>query len=113
MKVNAFVNETSKTTHYHHGEASLAGTVTKMAQEFPGARHLPFLRPQGQFGTRSNGGKDSADPRYTFTQLNKRLCFAMFPKDDDFLLKYTFDDGVRCEPLYYVPIIPLSILEHM
>lgn len=113
MKVNAFVNETSKTTHYHHGESSLAGTVTKMAQEFPGARHLPFLRPQGQFGTRSNGGKDSADPRYTFTQLNKRLCFAMFPKEDDFLLKYAFDDGVRCEPLYYVPIIPLSIMEHM
>lgn len=113
MKVNAFVNETSKVTHYHHGESSLAQTVTKMAQEFPGARHLPFLRPQGQFGTRSNGGKDSADPRYTFTQLNKRLCFAMFPKEDDFLLKYVFDDGERCEPLYYVPVIPLSILEHM
>lgn len=113
MKVNAFVNETSKNTHYHHGEASLAGTVTKMAQEFPGSRHLPFLRPHGQFGTRSNGGKDYADPRYTFTQLNKRLCFAMFPKDDDFLLKYVFDDGERCEPLYYVPIVPLSILEHM
>jgi DNA topoisomerase-2 len=113
MKVNAFVNETSKTTHYHHGETSLAGTVTKMAQEFPGARHLPFLRPHGQFGTRSNGGKDSADPRYTFTQLNKRLCFDMFPKDDDFLLKYVFDDGERCEPLYYVPVIPLSIMENM
>lgn len=113
MKVNAFVNETSKTTHYHHGESSLAGTVTKMAQEFPGARHLPFLRPQGQFGTRSNGGKDSADPRYTFTQINKRLCFAMFPKEDDFLLKYTFDDGERCEPEFYVPVIPLSILENM
>lgn len=113
MKVNAFVNETSKTTHYHHGETSLAGTVTKMAQEFPGARHLPFLRPQGQFGTRSNGGKDSADPRYTFTQLNKKLCFAIFPKDDDFLLKYVFDDGERCEPEYYVPVIPLSILENM
>lgn len=113
MKVNAFVNETSKTTHYHHGETSLAGTVTKMAQEFPGARHLPFLRPQGQFGTRSNGGKDSADPRYTFTQLNKKLCFAMFPKDDDFLLKYVFDDGERCEPEFYVPVIPLSILENM
>ena len=113
MKVNAFVNETSKTTHYHHGESSLASTVTKMAQEFPGSRHLPFLRPHGQFGTRSNGGKDSADPRYTFTQLNKKLCFAMFPKDDDFLLKYVFDDGERCEPEYYVPVIPLSILENM
>jgi DNA topoisomerase-2 len=113
MKVNAFVNETSKNTHYHHGESSLASTVTKMAQEFPGSRNLPFLRPLGQFGTRSNGGKDSADPRYTFTQLNKRLCFDMIPKEDDFLLKYVFDDGERCEPLYYVPIIPLSILENM
>ena len=113
MKVNAFVNETSKNTHYHHGESSLASTVTKMAQEFPGSRNLPFLRPLGQFGTRSNGGKDSADPRYTFTQLNKRLCFAVFPKEDDFLLKYTFDDGERCEPLYYMPIVPLSILENM
>ena len=113
MKVNAFVNETSKTTHYHHGESSLASTVTKMAQEFPGSRHLPFLRPHGQFGTRSNGGKDSADPRYTFTQLNKKLCFAMFPKDDDFLLKYVFDDGERCEPEFYIPVIPLAILENM
>ena len=113
MKVNAFVNETSKTTHYHHGEMSLAATVTKMAQEFPGARHLPMLRPLGQFGTRSNGGKDSADLRYTYTQLNKKLCFSMFPKDDDYLLKYMFDDGVRCEPEYYCPIIPMSILENM
>lgn len=113
MKVNAFVNETSKTTHYHHGETSLAGTVTKMAQEFPGARHLPFLRPDGQFGTRSMGGKNAANPRYTFTHLNMRLCYGMFPKEDDFLLEYAFDDGVRCEPKYYIPIVPLSILEHM
>jgi DNA topoisomerase-2 len=113
MKVNAFVNETSKSTHYHHGETSLAGTVTKMAQDFPGSRHMPFILPLGQFGTRSMGGTDAASPRYTFTQLNKRLCFAMFPKDDDFLLKYTFDDGMRCEPEFFAPIIPMSILEHM
>jgi DNA topoisomerase-2 len=113
MKVNAFVNETSAKTHYHHGETSLAGTVTKMAQDFPGGRYLPFLRPQGQFGTRSKGGKDAADPRYTFTQLTKRLCFAVFPKDDDFLLKYVFDEGKRCEPEYYVPVIPVSIMENM
>lgn len=113
MKVNAFVNETSKSTHYHHGESSLAATVIKMAQDIPGTRHMPFILPLGQFGTRSKGGTDSASPRYTFTQLNKRLCFAMFPKEDDFLLKYTFDDGVRCEPEFYVPVIPLSIMEHM
>jgi DNA topoisomerase-2 len=113
MKVSLFVGETSKFTHYHHGETSLSGTITKMAQDFPGSRNLPFLKPCGQFGTRSNGGKDAASPRYTFTKLNKELCLSMFPKDDDFLLKYTFDDGVRCEPEFYAPIVPLSILENM
>ena len=113
IKVNAFVNETSKITHYHHGEASLCGTVGKMAQEFAGARHLPYLRPMGNFGSRAFGGHDIAQPRYTCTKLNKRLCFDMFPKDDDYLLKHVFDDGERCEPLYYVPVIPVSIMEHM
>jgi len=113
MKVNAFVNETSRKMHYHHGEASLAVTVTRMAQDFPGARAFPFLRPEGQFGTRSNGGKDYASPRYTFTKLNQRLCFQMFPHQDDFLLEYEMDDGERCEPKFYVPVIPVALLENM
>lgn len=113
MKVNAFVNETSRKMHYHHGEQSLAVTVTRMAQDFPGARSYPFLRPEGQFGTRSNGGKDFASPRYTFTKLNQRLCFQMFPICDDFLLEYVIDDGERCEPKFYIPIIPLAIMENM
>ena len=113
MKVNAFVNETSRKMHYHHGEASLAVTVTRMAQEFPGARSYPLLRPEGQFGTRSNGGKDFASPRYTYTKLNQRLCYQMFPAVDDFLLEYVLDDGERCEPKYYVPIIPFALMETM
>jgi DNA topoisomerase-2 len=113
MKVNAFVNETSRKMHYHHGEASLAVTVTRMAQDFPGARAFPFLRPEGQFGTRSNGGKDYASPRYTFTKLNQRLCFQVFPHKDDFLLDYEMDDGERCEPKFYVPVIPMALLESM
>lgn len=113
MKVNAFVNETSRKMHYHHGEASLANTVTRMAQDFPGARSYPLLRPEGQFGTRSNGGKDFASPRYTYTKLNQRLCYQLFPVADDFLLEYANDDGERCEPKYYVPIVPFALMESM
>lgn len=113
MKVNAFVNETSRRMNYHHGEQSLAVTITKMAQDFPGARSFPYLRPEGQFGTRANGGKDFASPRYTYTKLNSRLCFQMFPAQDDFLLDYVLDDGERCEPKYYIPIIPTALLESM
>ncbi len=39
------------------------------------------------------------------------LCNAMFPQVDDFLLDYNYDDGERCEPLYYVPVLPVAIME--
>jgi DNA gyrase/topoisomerase IV subunit B len=113
MKVNAFVNNVSARTNYHHGEASLATTAIKMGQDFPGAYNLPMLSPEGGFGTRSKNGKDYADPRYSFVKLNQRLCYAVFPKDDDFLLKYVFEEGNRCEPEYYVPIIPMALMENM
>jgi DNA topoisomerase-2 len=99
--------------NYRHGEQSLSVTATRMAQDFPGARSYPFLRPEGQFGTRANGGKDFASPRYTYTKCNQRLCFQMFPVQDDFLLTYEMDDGERCEPKFYVPIIPLALMENM
>lgn len=111
MKVNAFTNKASSMTHYHHGEASLADTCARMAQSSPGMQNLPYLYPEGQFGTRKAGGKDFASPRYTFTRLNQRLCWQMFPPEDDCLLEYTFDDNHRCEPVNYIPIIPTAILE--
>ena len=50
-------------TAYHHGEASLHGTIIKMAQRFIGANNLPLLVASGQFGTRLQGGEDAASPR--------------------------------------------------
>ena len=45
---------------YHHGEASLQGTIVNMAQDFVGSNNINPLTPSGQFGTRRMGGKDSA-----------------------------------------------------
>jgi DNA topoisomerase-2 len=110
IKVNALTNIVSKEMEYHHGEQSLSTTIIKMCQSFIGARNFPFLYPRGQFGTRALG-KDFASPRYIYTNLNKRLCMAMFPPVDDYLLPYVFDEGKRCEPIYYLPILPLAVLE--
>ena len=55
---------------YHHGEASLMGTIINLAQNFVGSNNINVLQPIGQFGTRLSGGKDSASPRYIFTQLS-------------------------------------------
>jgi DNA topoisomerase II len=54
---------------YHHGEQSLMSTIVNLAQNFVGSNNINFLLPIGQFGTRLQGGSDSASPRYIFTQL--------------------------------------------
>jgi len=50
-------------------QISLMMTIVGMAQDFVGSNNLNLLQPLGQFGTRLNGGKDSASPRYIFTML--------------------------------------------
>ena len=65
--------------------------------------------PNGQFGTRLQGGKDSASERYIFTQLNK-ITRTLFPLYDDNVLTYLNDDGLIVEPVYYAPIIPMILV---
>jgi len=75
-------------TAYHHGEASLHGTIVKMAQRFVGTNNVPLLEASGQFGTRLQGGEDAASPRYIFTQLCAHTRLLMPAADDD-LLEYS------------------------
>ena len=59
--------------------------------------------------TRLRGGKDSASERYIFTQLNK-ITRCIYPEADDKILRYLDDDGTPVEPVYYVPIIPMILV---
>ena len=59
--------------------------------------------------TRIKGGKDSASPRYIHTLLT-RLSMTIFREDDFPLLKYLDDDGLKIEPEFYVPIIPMVLV---
>ena len=65
--------------------------------------------PNGQFGTRLEGGKDSASERYIFTMLNPITRF-IFPSADDNILSYLNDDGLYVEPIYYAPILPMILV---
>ena len=80
-----------------------------MAQNYVGSNNINLLEPLGQFGTRLLGGKDAASERYIFTQLNK-LTRLIFPQEDDQILTYLNDDGTLVEPIYYVPIIPMVLI---
>jgi DNA topoisomerase-2 len=109
MKVVQLAGYVAEQTAYHHGEASLHSTIINMAQDFVGSNNAPLLVPQGQFGTRSQGGKDFASPRYIFTQLSS-IARLVFPASDDELLQYDQEDGIRVEPVYFVPIIPMLLV---
>lgn len=109
IKVAQLAGYVAEHTSYHHGEQSLASTIINMAQDFVGSNNMNLLMPNGQFGTRLQGGKDAASSRYTFTQLHPHTR-ALFVPADDALLKYLDDDGMSIEPEFYVPIIPMVLV---
>lgn len=102
----AYVSEVSC---YHHGEASLQAAIIGMAQNFVGSNNINLLRPNGQFGSRVTGGKDAGAPRYIYTLLEK-ITPILFNKKDNSVLTHLDDDGIDVEPLYYVPIIPMILV---
>ena len=94
---------------YHHGEMSLNGAIINMAQNYVGNSNINLLEPIGQFGSRLKGGKDSAQPRYIHTHLTT-LTNIIFDKRDNPIYTYTDDDGQKVEPYFYVPILPMILI---
>ena len=109
IRVAQFAGYVSEHTGYHHGEASLNETIVGMAQDFMGSNNIPWLVPQGQFGTRIQGGKDAASPRYIHTYLQPRI--RKIVREEDFeILKYRDDDGLPVEPEWYAPVLPMLLV---
>lgn len=109
IKVAQLAGYISEHSAYHHGEMSLKGAIIGMAQEFVGSNNIALLEPRGQFGSRLQGGNDAASDRYIFTQLNM-LSSYIYSNDDSPILNYLDDDGTSVEPEYYLPIIPMVLV---
>lgn len=109
LKVSQLAGFVSQKTAYHHGENSLVNTIISMAQDFIGSNNTNLLLPIGQFGSRLMGGKDSASARYIFTKLND-ITKKIFINEDNFQLNFLDDDGFKIEPEFYIPIIPMILV---
>ena len=109
IRVAQLAGYVSENANYHHGEKSLQDAIVGMAQTYIGSNNINLLMPNGQFGTRLNGGKDSASPRYIHTELN-RLTLSIYNKEDLPILNYLDDDGDKIEPEFYLPIIPTILI---
>lgn len=109
LKVSQLSGIVSSQSMYHNGEQSLMSCIIGMAQNFIGSNNINLLVPEGQFGTRLMGGHDSASPRYIFTKLSN-ITHKIFDERDDNILRYLEDDGVPIEPDFFLPTIPLVLI---
>lgn len=109
IKVAQLGGYVSEHSGYHHGEQSLMKAIVGMANNFVGSNNINVLVPAGQFGTRLQGGEDAASERYIFTYLTA-ITRKIFPEADDQVLTYLEDDGTPVEPEFYVPIIPMLLV---
>ena len=109
MKVAQLAAYVSEKTCYHHGEVSLADTIVRLANNYVGSNNVALLVPCGQFGTRLMGGKDASATRYIFTKLDP-IARKIFDARDDPVLRYLEDDGTPIEPDFFVPVLPMVLI---
>lgn len=105
IKVSQLANKVAEYAEYLHG--SLDGVVVNLGQDFAGTNNVPLLQKKGNFGTRF--AQEASAPRYIFAYGSKNL-FSLFKEDDLKILVEQYFEGERIEPLFYVPTLPLILV---
>ncbi|KAK7439177.1 DNA topoisomerase 2 [Stygiomarasmius scandens] len=107
--VAQLVGYVSEHAAYHNGEASLSQTIINLTQDFVGSNNINLLAPNGRYGTRDQGGKDHASPRYIHT-LPMPLARSVFVPSDDALLNAQKEENKIIEPEWYMPVVPMILV---
>jgi len=107
LKVSQIASRASEDTQYLHGVTSLEGVLVSMAQEFPGTNNIPTIQRDGNFGNRTI--PDASASRYIFSSKDPIFDVIYNPEDTPILQKQTFE-GAVIEPKFYVPILPMILV---
>lgn len=107
IKVSQLAGAVSENTSYHHGENNLYDNISRLCQTFPGSNNINILHGVGQLGTRYTG--QPSQSRYTFTKISKITPY-IFREEDFNIIRYLEDEGLSIEPEFYVPIIPMVLI---
>lgn len=97
----------ASTTDYHHGVGSMEGTIVGLAQDFAGSNNIPLFEKHGQFGDRLN--KKPSASRYIKTKLSP-FFRQLFRKEDDLIFEHVISNGMKVEPKYFMPLLPLVLV---
>lgn len=104
-KVLQLSNKCAEYSDYLHG--SLDGVVVTLGQDFAGSNNIPLLQKFGNFGTRCI--HEASAPRYIFARGSDQF-FKLFKKEDDEILEQQTFEGSRIEPRFYVPTLPMLLV---
>lgn len=106
-KVASLASRIVDTLEYIHGATSLEGVISGMAQNFAGTNNLNLLEPKGDFG--SVCIQKAGASRYIYVNREK-ICDKIFISEDEPVLIPQEFEGTTIEPKFYVPIIPLILV---
>ena len=105
IKVSQLNSKVAEYTEYLHGDSS--STISGMAQNFAGTNNVPLLAAEGNFGNRFKN--EPSAPRYIFT-YGLPILFDLINSDDNEILDKQFFEGTQIEPRFYVPELPLLLI---
>ena len=102
-KVSVFDNMVQSYTQYLHG--SCAEVIQNMTSDYCGSNNLPLLKGVGNFGTRFVN--EASAPRYVYSKLQE-YTKEIFDITDVLVDQYF--EGEKIEPKYFVPSIPMILV---
>lgn len=105
IKVSQLGSKVAEFTEYLHG--NLDNVIVNLAQNFLGTNNVPLLVREGNFGTRFSQAASAS--RYIFTHGSEDF-FKIFNKQDSNILQDQYFEGAKIEPRFYVPELPLLLV---
>ena len=103
LKVFQLAGTVAANAYYHHGNASLEGSIIGMAQDFKSS--MPIFQGIGQFG--SLRSPEAGAARYVGVRFNEN--FRLLYKDFE-LTTPQYEEGEEIEPRFFLPIVPTVLL---
>jgi len=107
IKTISLAGEMISSNLYLHGDTSAADTISLLAAPF--TNNIPLLEGEGTFGTRVAPVEGISAPRYTYVKKGKAATKLMFQDLDIMPMKENYD-GSTMEPVTFLPIIPVILL---
>lgn len=105
-KVSRLASKCSEYSDYLHGDG-LWKVIVTLGQDFAGSNNIPLIQKFGAFGCRSNN--EPGAPRYIHASGSKAFFEIFKYEDDPVLISQTFE-GVTIEPRFYVPTLPMILV---